>query len=864
MKILFLISGVAGGMMKTLKARFIEIFSALLLLLPALAGAAPLLVNYQGRLVDTAGNPLAGPLSIRFSVHDAATAGSELWFETQPAINPDNGIFSVGLGSVTPLPASVFGADARYLEIKIGADPALTPRTRLLSTPYALYTANLGSSLTQALISTDTIMTSSQFRLGNFAALPGSIGEGSVVYDAVGKQVNFWNGTDWTALAAGGVSPWSTSSGKVILVDGEKNVGVGTGVPAYKLHVSSGAGETGFLFAVSTGTADLVRINGSGSVYANRYYGDGSTLTNIADVNKVAKAGDVMTGTLVMNAASAFNTTDQQAIVFSTNVYVENAQLRLGNFSATPEAYLAGKGAVYFDTDDNTIYVSNGLSWSPLASGGASPWSSGGGITALVTPSDMVGVGRVPTEKLHVDGNIKSDYALIAATITLTGGIHASSATLTGNAEVRGVIIAGSGSNIITTAAGLVDATKVSGNIPGNAANVTNTVAVGNGGTGLTATGADGNLLRAAGGAWESFVPSYLTAEVDGVIGNEVTDAANGTLLRSGAGTSGDPYKLAVNVHSTNTWTAEQTISSVEGFNVPYGIDAGTITLTGGITASSSTVTGESRIGGVIIAGSGSNIITTAAGLVDATKVSGNISGNAANVSGTVAVGNGGTGLTATGADGNLLRAAGGAWESFVPSYLTAEVDGVIGNEVTDAANGTLLRSGAGTSGDPYKLAVNVHSTNTWTAEQTISSVEGLNVPYGIDAGTITLTGGITASSATLTGDAEIRGKAILPAGSLVSVTAASTLASGQTYLRVESATAGDATLAGAPLVAAGVSGQMLILEGTDNTKTVTIPTGGNVKLQGGTPLALGVNDTITLVYNGAGWIELSRSVNAD
>ena len=37
-----------------------------------------------------------------------------------------------------------------------------------------------------------------------------------------------------------------------------------------------------------------------------------------------------------------------------------------------------------------------------------------------------------------------------------------------------------------------------------------------------------------------------LTAEVDGVIGNEVTDAADKTLFRTGTGTTADPYKIRV------------------------------------------------------------------------------------------------------------------------------------------------------------------------------------------------------------------------------------------------------------------------------------------------------------------------------
>ena len=119
--------------MKTLKALSTKIL-AVLLLLPAMASAAPLLINYQGRLVDTAGNPLTGAQSILFSVYDAASAGSLLWSETQ-SVTPDNGIFSVSLGGVQTLPAAVFASDALYLEEdrrRRPADPAHAPALRAL------------------------------------------------------------------------------------------------------------------------------------------------------------------------------------------------------------------------------------------------------------------------------------------------------------------------------------------------------------------------------------------------------------------------------------------------------------------------------------------------------------------------------------------------------------------------------------------------------------------------------------------------------------------------------------------------------------------------------------------------------------
>jgi len=64
---------------------------------------------------------------------------------------------------------------------------------------------------------------------------------------------------------------------------------------------------------------------------------------------------------------------------------------------------------------------------------------------------------------------------------------------------------------------------------------------------------------------------------------------------------------------------------------------------------------------------------------------------------------------------------------------ITVEADGIIGNEVTDAANLTLVRTGSGTAADPYKLAraaisgdVSIPAANN-TA--TINAIQGQTLP---------------------------------------------------------------------------------------------------------------------------------------
>ena len=107
---------------------------------------SPRLLNYQGYLTDTLGNPITTPsASITFSIFDAATSGSLKWTETQGSVGVDKGIFHVLLGGVSPIPDSVFKAGAdRWLELSIGGQ-ALSPRTRIVSAPYA-YSASFADT----------------------------------------------------------------------------------------------------------------------------------------------------------------------------------------------------------------------------------------------------------------------------------------------------------------------------------------------------------------------------------------------------------------------------------------------------------------------------------------------------------------------------------------------------------------------------------------------------------------------------------------------------------------------------------------------------------------------------------------------
>src|SRR5439155_2773657 len=83
------------------------------------------------------GQPVSnGSHSISFAIYDALTGGNQLWTETQ-SVTTNGGHFAVLLGSVTPLPGSVFNGSDRYLGITVPPDPELAPRQRLVSVGFA-------------------------------------------------------------------------------------------------------------------------------------------------------------------------------------------------------------------------------------------------------------------------------------------------------------------------------------------------------------------------------------------------------------------------------------------------------------------------------------------------------------------------------------------------------------------------------------------------------------------------------------------------------------------------------------------------------------------------------------------------------
>ena len=103
----------------------------------AAAQSSPLLVAYQARVTDALGVPLSGPQAVTIGIFSVPTGGTALYLETQ-GVTVVNGVATLLVGTVNPLPSNLFDSGDRYLGIAVSPDAEMSPRRRVASVPYAI------------------------------------------------------------------------------------------------------------------------------------------------------------------------------------------------------------------------------------------------------------------------------------------------------------------------------------------------------------------------------------------------------------------------------------------------------------------------------------------------------------------------------------------------------------------------------------------------------------------------------------------------------------------------------------------------------------------------------------------------------
>ncbi len=101
-------------------------------------GNVPDRITFNGRLTDTAGQPVTGTHALVFNLFDVASGGTALWSETYASTSfTADGLAFVELGTNTPLTSTILDGRKMYLEISVDGT-AMSPRVGVVSVPYAI------------------------------------------------------------------------------------------------------------------------------------------------------------------------------------------------------------------------------------------------------------------------------------------------------------------------------------------------------------------------------------------------------------------------------------------------------------------------------------------------------------------------------------------------------------------------------------------------------------------------------------------------------------------------------------------------------------------------------------------------------
>lgn len=217
------------------------------------------IVPIQGRLTSASGVPLNGNYSIRASLYDVPSGGTELCSDTR-TVSVTNGLFKMDIRNCT---SAAFNGQQLYLGIKVGADDEMTPRQAIYPVPYA-WSLRPGAR----------IVDSKDFP--DFILQVQNTGSGRAIQASTNGHtaIEGWNGN----AAAGKWGVWGGSANG-IGVEGTSEGTNGIGVKG-KSQGTSGFGVFGYASATTGTTYGVAGQSDSPSGRGVNGYASANTGTN--------------------------------------------------------------------------------------------------------------------------------------------------------------------------------------------------------------------------------------------------------------------------------------------------------------------------------------------------------------------------------------------------------------------------------------------------------------------------------------------------------------------------------------------------------------------------------------------------------
>ena len=193
-------------------------FSILLatLTFPAVfAAGPPTQISYQGTLLDANGFPVTTTQAITVSFYTADTGRTSFWQEAH-TVTPAAGVFSIMLGSVTPLDPAAFAGGTVWLGVQPQNSAELSPRQALGSSVYALLAPDsdtldgfhAADFYTRSALSTSG--GGGEVHWDNLLGIPTNLTQIAALVCATG-EVARWDGSTWACDTT--TPAWTTLSG---------------------------------------------------------------------------------------------------------------------------------------------------------------------------------------------------------------------------------------------------------------------------------------------------------------------------------------------------------------------------------------------------------------------------------------------------------------------------------------------------------------------------------------------------------------------------------------------------------------------------------------------------------------------------
>jgi filamentous hemagglutinin family protein len=599
------------------------------------------------------------------------------------------------------------------------------------------------------------------------------------------------------------------------LATGALTVSTGTGT------LTLGAGNVGVLDATTNNGAIAQSGSLTASGAATLHAGSGSiTLDSLsaASLSLTSTAGDIRLGSGSITGALTAGTGSTGAITQASGLLAVGGAATLTSATGAITLGSLSSGAFSATTTGGALRLGTGtVSTLDASTGGGAITQAAGGLTASGTTTLDAGTGAIT---LNLANSLQGTVHLTGGTTQVRNG---GAQGLTLGTLSTDALIATTGTGTLTLGSGSVGAltaTTSGGNIAQAAGTLsasglatlnagTGSILLGGfGSAGLSAT-TSGSALRLGTGT----INGALTAVT---AGGAITQAAGGVIVTGHASIDAGSGAITLN-HGANDWR-------------------GTVALTGGATAITSTASGSTVL----------NISSLATGALTASTVGGTLTLGAGTVGGTLNANSGGGLLTQTGAG---LHVGGAA-------TLTAGTGAIDLTAADNQWNGVTL------SGNSLSLASN-GALNILGLTQPADSALSLSSTGNLSLGALTDINTGSANLSLTTGGSFTAGGKL--AGRNVSVTAQSDLTLGHDITAAETLTlttssGGINQTAGVISVTTGMttvnagSGSAITLNEANHFGGAVNLTGGVTTLNASGALTLGALNTgnLTVTSNGA------------